>query len=143
MGHTAVYWTALEVREERLEDLRRILELREKAIKEERTREGFTALLQKELPHLEEAFTPEGVGAVLNSDDPYLDSEGFLYLGAVHNGGSHAEALFLSHFLVKGEVIALSDEGEPLYGYLILDEGKVEPLRAALVDKYGGVVWSG
>ncbi|WP_135256373.1 hypothetical protein [Thermus caldilimi] len=143
MGYEVLYLTALEVRPERVRDMERILELRERAIGEEGTREGFAALLQKELPHLKEAFTPEGVGAVLNSDDPYLDKDGFLTLGAVYNGGGVAEALFLSHFLVKGEVIVLSDDEELLYGYRVVEEGKVEPLQGALVDGSGRVVWSG
>lgn len=143
MGWTAVYWTALEVRQDRLEDLRRILELREKATGNEDTREGFAALLQRELPHLKEAFTPEGVGAILNSDDPFVDKEGYLQLGSVYNGGGEEEAVFLSYFLKRGEVIVLTDEYEPLYGYRILGEGRVEPLRAALVDERGRVVWSG
>lgn len=141
MGWTAVYWTALEVRQDRLEDLRRILELREKATGNEDTREGFAALLQRELPHLKEAFTPEGVGAILNSDDPFVDKEGYLQLGTVYNGGTEEEALLLSYFLMPGELLVVSDEEEPLYGYKILGEGEVERLRAALVDSRGQAVW--
>jgi len=139
MGREAVYMTALEVRPERLEDLRCILALREKH--RQAGREAFAALLKQELPHLAEAFTPEGVGAFLNAYEPSLSEDGFLGLGSVYNGGTEEEALLLSYFLMPGELLVVSDEEEPLYGYKILGEGEVERLRAALVDSRGQAVW--
>jgi len=141
MGYEVLYATALEVRPERLEDVRRILKLRDEAIRKERTREGFAELLRRELPHLAEAFTPDGVGAFLNSFEPSLSGDGFLDLGSVYNGGTEGEALLLSHLLAEGEVIVVSDaEGFP-WGYRVLGPGKVEPLYPALANAQGEVVW--
>jgi len=141
MGYEAVYLEALEVRPERLEDVRRILKLREE--NHRLSREAFADLLKRELPHLAEAFTPEGVGAFLNAPGAYLDGDDYLHLGSVYNGGTEEEALLLSHFLPEGEVIVVSQEYEPLSGYLVLGEGKVAPLRAALLDDEGRAVWIG
>lgn len=144
MGYEILYAMALEVRPERLEDVRRILELREEAIRGERSREGFAELLKRELPHLAEAFTPEGVGAFLNSFEPSLSKDGFLELGLVYNGGTEEEALLLSHLVAEGEIILIAgEEGDFLRGYRILGPKEVEPLYPALLSPRGEVVWDG
>ncbi|MEM1684804.1 MAG: hypothetical protein QXD60_03510 [Nanopusillaceae archaeon] len=151
MEREAIYMTALKVRPERLENLRRILALREKHAQV--GREAFAALLKQELPHLAEAFTPEGVNVFLSNHEPRLDERGFLHLGAVRSGGTKEEAILLSCFLKPEEVLVLSIRllnpeeaaafsGEELfYGYRIVKERWVERLRAALVDGEDRLVW--